>query len=109
MKVGMIVSNEPGYYEADWGGVRLENLYVVTTDDEMPDHPDGKRWLRLDPLTLIPFDTSLIDWGQMSEAEKAWLGGYHQEVWDTISPMLIDDDRQWLWEKCQLPGITIST
>ena len=109
MKVGMIVSNEPGYYEADWGGVRLENLYVVTTDDEMPDHPDGKRWLRLDPLTLIPFDTSLIDWGQMSEPEKAWLGGYHQEVWDTISPMLIDDDRQWLWEKCQLPGITIST
>ncbi len=109
MKVGMIVSNEPGYYEADWGGVRLENLYVVATDDEMPDHPDGKRWLRLDPLTLIPFDTSLIDWGQMSEAEKAWLGGYHQEVWDTISPMLIDDDRQWLWEKCQLPGITIST
>ncbi len=109
MKVGMIVSNEPGYYEADWGGVRLENLYVVATDDEMPDHPDGKRWLRLDPLTLIPFDTSLIDWGQMSEPEKAWLGGYHQEVWDTISPMLIDDDRQWLWEKCQLPGITIST
>ncbi len=109
MKVGMIVSNEPGYYEAGWGGVRLENLYVVVTDDEMPDHPDGKRWLRLDTLTLIPFDTSLIDWGEMSEAEKAWLGGYHQEVWDTISPMLTHDDRQWLWEKCQLPGVTIST
>ena len=108
MKVGMIVSNEPGYYEAGWGGVRLENLYVVATDDEMPDHPEGKLWLRLDPLTLIPFDTSLMDWGQMSEAEKAWLCGYHQEVWDTISPMLTDDDRQWLWEKCQLPGITIS-
>ena len=108
MKVGMIVSNEPGYYESGWGGVRLENLYVVTTDDEMPDHPDGKRWLCLDPLTLIHFDTSLIDWSQMPESEKAWLGGYHQKVWNTISPMLNEDDRRWLWEKCQLPGFVIS-
>ena len=108
MKVGMIVSNEPGYYESGWGGVRLENLYVVTTDDEMPDHPDGKRWLCLDPLTLIHFDTSLIDWSQMPESEKAWLGGYHQKVWNTISPMLNGDDRRWLWEKCQLPDFVIS-
>ncbi len=108
MRVGMIVSNEPGYYEAGWGGVRLENLYVVTTDDELPAHPDGKRWLRLDTLTLIPFDISLIDWDQMSIAETSWLGDYHQEVWNTISPMLDDEDRQWLWEKCRLPGVAIS-
>ena len=75
MKVGMIVSNEPGFYEAGWGGVRLENLYVVATDDEMPAQPDGKRWLRLDALTLIPFDTSLIDWEELSNAERLWLGG----------------------------------
>ena len=108
MKVGMIVSNEPGFYEAGWGGVRLENLYVLATDDEMPAQPDGKRWLRLDALTLIPFDTSLIDWEELSNAERLWLGGYHQEVWDTISPMLGDEDRQWLWGKCQVPGISIS-
>jgi len=41
MKVGMIVSNEPGYYESGWGGVRLENLYVVMTDENLPAHPDG--------------------------------------------------------------------
>ena len=108
MKVGMIVSNEPGYYESGWGGVRLENLYVVMTDEDLPDHPDGKRWFRMDPLTLIPFDTSLIDWRDMSESEKDWLGEYHQEVWDQISPLLGDDDGQWLWGKCQLPGITIT-
>ena len=104
MKVGMVVSNEPGYYEAGWGGVRLENLYVVAPDDEMPGHPDGKRWLRFDPLTLIPFDKALIDWDRLSEAEKSWLKGYHQRVWDTISPTLGDEDRRWLWEACQLPN-----
>ena len=108
MKVGMIVSNEPGYYESGWGGVRLENLYVVTTDEDLPDHPDGKRWFRMDPLTLIPFDTSLIDWSDMSEAEKDWLGKYHQEVWDKISPLLGDEESEWLWGKCQLPGIAMS-
>ena len=108
MKVGMFVSNEPGYYEAGWGGVRLENLYLVAADETLPEHPDGKRWLRLDPLTLIPFDTSLIDWDQMSDSEKTWLGEYHQEVWDKISQMLGDDDRRWLLEKCQIPGISIA-
>ena len=108
MKVGMIVSNEPGYYEPGWGGVRLENLYVVMTDEDLPDHPDGKRWFRMDPLTLIPFDTSLIDWSDMSKAEKDWLGEYHQEVWDKISPLLGDEESEWLWGKCQLPGIAMS-
>ena len=108
MRVGMIVSNEPGYYESGWGGVRLENLYVVMTDDDLPDHPDGKRWFRMDPLTLIPFDTSLIDWSDMAEAEKDWLGEYHQEVWDKISPLLGDEESQWLWGKCQVPGFTMS-
>ena len=108
MKVGMIVSNEPGYYESGWGGVRLENLYVVMTDDDLPDHPDGKRWFRMDPLTLIPFDTALIDWSDMAEAEKDWLGEYHQAVWDKISPLLGDEESQWLWGKCQVPGFTMS-
>ena len=27
LKPGMVVSNEPGYYEEGWGGIRLENLY----------------------------------------------------------------------------------
>jgi Xaa-Pro aminopeptidase len=108
MKVGMIVSNEPGYYESGWGGVRLENLYVVMTDDDLPDHPDGKRWFRMDPLTLIPFDTALIDWSDMAESEKDWLGEYHQEVWDKISPLLGDEESQWLWGKCQVPGFTMS-
>jgi len=108
MRIGMIVSNEPGYYEEGWGGIRLENLYVVAGDDTLPDHPDGRRWLRLDTLTLIPFDTTLMDWDQISESEKTWLGGYHQEIWDKISPMLGDDDRRWLLEKCELPGISIA-
>ena len=80
---------------------------MVAAAAPLPDLPDGSRWLRRATLTLIPFDTSLIDWGQMTETEKTWLAEYHQEVWDKISQMLGDDDRRWLLEKCQLPSISI--
>jgi Xaa-Pro aminopeptidase len=96
----MVVSNEPGYYEEGWGGIRLENLYVVVPDDDMLPHPSGKRWLRLETLTLIPFDKRLIDWSQLSDAEQAWLTRYHQQVEETIGPLLHADDRTWLQEAC---------
>jgi Xaa-Pro aminopeptidase len=100
LQAGMIVSNEPGYYEPGWGGIRLENLYVVVPADDMPPHPSGKRWLQLVPLTLIPFDKRLIDWALLSEAERAWLRRYHQQVLDTIGPLLDDAARSWLHEAC---------
>jgi Xaa-Pro aminopeptidase len=100
LQPGMIISNEPGYYEAGWGGIRLENLYVVTVDDSMPPHPSGKRWLRLEPLTLIPFDQRLVEWEQLTDAERHWLAWYHRQVWETIGPMLNEEDRAWLRDAC---------
>ena len=29
---GMVVTVEPGLYLADWGGIRLENMVIVTED-----------------------------------------------------------------------------
>ena len=102
LRIGMIVSNEPGYYEQGWGGIRLENLYVVALDEAAPPRSDGKRWLQFKPLTLIPFDKRLIDWGQLAASERAWLLHYHREVWDNIAPMLQGADREWLQEACAL-------
>ncbi|HJY81224.1 MAG TPA: M24 family metallopeptidase [Candidatus Binatia bacterium] len=101
LQVGMIVSNEPGYYEPGWGGIRLENLYVVTPDETLPAHPSGKRWLQLEPLTLIPFDQRLIDWSQLSADDRTWLAWYHRQVWETVGPMLSDADRAWLHAACE--------
>ena len=100
LKPGMVVSNEPGYYEEGWGGIRLENLYVVVRDDDMPPHPSGKGWLRFEPLTLIPFDQRLIDREQLSNVEASWLDAYHERVLQTMEPMLASDHRDWLREAC---------
>lgn len=74
---GMVTSIEPGFYKNGWGGIRLENLYLIVEDrvDE-----NGRQWLRFEPLTFIPFDQRLIELSMLSDSEKAWLDAYHTRV-----------------------------
>ena len=101
LQAGMVISNEPGYYENNWGGIRLENLYIVKKADNFPLHPGGKRWLCFEELTLIPFDRTLIDKNLLSAEELNWLYDYHGRVFSEISPMLDNtEDSQWLTWAC---------
>jgi Xaa-Pro aminopeptidase len=101
LQAGMVISNEPGYYENNWGGIRLENLYIVKKADNFPLHPGGKRWLCFEELTLIPFDRTLIDKNMLSAEELNWLYDYHGRVFSEISPMLDNtEDSQWLTWAC---------
>jgi Xaa-Pro aminopeptidase len=104
LEPGMIVSNEPGYYRAGWGGIRLENLYVVEEALGLPGHPGGKRWLRFSPLTVIPFDPALTDPERMAGEERAWLAAYHRYVWESLSPRLEEPHRAWLRRTCGVAG-----
>ena len=101
LQAGMVISNEPGYYENNWGGIRLENLYIVKKADNFPKHPGGKGWLCFEELTLIPFDRTLIDKNMLSAEELNWLYDYHGRVFSEISPMLDNtEDSQWLTWAC---------
>ena len=101
LQEGMVISNEPGYYENNWGGIRLENLYLVKKADKLPQHPGGKGWLCFEELTLIPFDRTLIDKNLLSAEELNWLYDYHGRVFSEISPMLDNtEDFQWLTWAC---------
>ena len=101
LQAGMVISNEPGYYENNWGGIRLENLYLVKKADKFPQHPGGKGWLCFEELTLIPFDRTLIDKNLLSAKELNWLYDYHGRVFSEISPMLDNtEDFQWLTWAC---------
>ena len=101
LQAGMVISNEPGYYENNWGGIRLENLYIVKKADKLPQHPGGKGWLCFEELTLIPFERTLIDKNLLSAEELNWLYDYHGRVFSEISPMLDNtEDFQWLTWAC---------
>ena len=75
IKAGMVLSNEPGYYQADCFGVRIENLLAVEKAD-VPAVPDGKAFLQFSYLTLIPIDATCIDVTMLDAAERQWVDAY---------------------------------
>jgi len=87
----MIFSIEPGYYEENWGGIRLENLVMVVP------HKDHRELLSLQPLTLAPFDRNLILSDNLSKAHRDWLNAYHQKVYNTLVNLLPLETQKWLW------------
>jgi Xaa-Pro aminopeptidase len=77
---GMIVSNEPGYYEPGNFGIRIENLL------EVAERPNG--YLGFRRLTYIPMQEKLMDKALMTDSELAWVNSYHAEVREKVMPLV---------------------
>lgn len=98
LKPGMVVSNEPGFYKTGAFGIRIENLQTVV---EVAGLPGDKPMLGFEPLTLAPIDRNLINTDMLTEAEKRWLDAYHQQVRETLLPVVDADTAAWLTEATQ--------
>ncbi|MBE9185053.1 aminopeptidase P family protein [Microcoleus sp. LEGE 07076] len=96
LEPGMVTSIEPGYYEPGWGGIRLENLYVVR---EMPSK-NGTAWYGFEPLTYIPFEQKLINVDRLSTTQLQWLNNYHTSVVEKLSPVFDATTIAWLKKAC---------
>ena len=72
---GMVVSNEPGYYEKDSFGIRIENLIYVKKQNK-------KKYF--ENLTMVPIDKELIIKSMLNENEKIWLNDYHKKVYNNL-------------------------
>jgi len=95
LDVGMILSNEPGYYRAGAYGVRIENLIVVKLAPQLPSG-DARAMFEFETITLAPIDLRLIDAGMLSQQEKNWLNSYHKTVYNKLLPLLNAATAQWL-------------
>ncbi|XP_027107686.1 aminopeptidase P2-like isoform X1 [Coffea arabica] len=93
---GMVVSNEPGYYEDHSFGIRIENLLFVKELDT-PNNYGGHAYLGFEKLTFVPIQTKLIEVSLLSDAEINWVNDYHKQVWEKVSTLLDGSARQWLW------------
>ena len=76
---GMIVSNEPGYYEDGQYGIRIENLIMAKEEGD---------WRGFENLTLCPYDINLIDKDLLKPDYVSHIDQYHQRCWTTLSPLL---------------------
>lgn len=97
MKVGMLTSNEPGFYKEDAYGIRIENL-IVCRDLETQDKPG---FLDFETVTLFPIDQQLIEKSMLSQEEKDWLNTYHEQVQEKLLPRLNEAEQEWLKNQCR--------
>lgn len=92
LEEGMITSDEPGYYLENEFGIRHENLVLCRKAEET----SFGQFMCFEPLTMVAFDLEGINPQEMTERERKLLNEYHQKVYKTISPYLVEDEKEWL-------------
>ena len=96
----MIITDEPGVYEAGEVGIRIENELECY---HKADNQYGT-FLAFRPLTFVPIATSPVVPGVLTRDELDWLNAYHREVFEKLAPRLNEEERDWLAKKCAAIG-----
>ena len=89
LKEGMIVSNEPGYYEKNKFGIRIENLIYVKKKC-------------FDNLTMAPIDKDMIDLKILNYKERNWINDYHKKVHNNLTKYMNKKENIELKKACSV-------
>ncbi len=93
---GMTITDEPGVYETDKLGIRIENELECV---ERAINQYG-RFLAFEPQTCAPIDTTAVLPEVFEKDQLAWLNSYHAFVYEKLSPRLTGKEQAWLAKKC---------
>jgi len=95
LREGMIISNEPGYYNAENFGIRIENLLVVQPAPMLPNSDPRDMW-EFETLTYVPINKKLIEINLLTSQEILWLNSYHNMVLVNLTPLIDLPTKEWL-------------
>ena len=88
---GMVISNEPGYYEKDNFGIRIENLIYVKKRNNKKIFQN---------LTLVPIEKELLEINLLNTKEKKWINDYHYKVFKSLKDYMYNNDLFELEKAC---------
>jgi len=87
IEIGMFFSDEPGYYEDGDFGIRIENVMMsvaATTDHQFSTY----QYMTFEMVSLVPFETTLIDFSLMTPKQLNYYNAYNQRIRDQVGPLL---------------------
>ncbi len=92
---GMVMSNEPAVYVEGQYGIRTENVVLV----EQWQFNKMNEFYRFRTFTLVPIDTSCVEWELLDAAQTQWVKDYNRSVYEKLAPLLGAETAQWLSDK----------
>jgi Xaa-Pro aminopeptidase len=97
MKLGMITTIEPGCYRPGEYGIRLENMVHTVLSQET----EFGRFFKFENLTFCPINTDMLEPSLLPPNQLEWLNTYHRDVLEKLSPLLNEEEQQWLKHECR--------
>ncbi|MBS1550049.1 MAG: aminopeptidase P family protein [Bacteroidetes bacterium] len=94
LMLGMVCSNEPGFYLENQYGIRHENLVAV----QLAETTEFGEFYQFETLTLCPFFKETIVKEILKEEEIAWLNAYHKTCEEKLGQYLEGDIKAWFLE-----------
>ncbi|CAG8652193.1 25766_t:CDS:10, partial [Racocetra persica] len=98
LQAGMTVTNEPGYYEDDKFGIRIETVLFVR-EVETPNNFGERGYLGFEHITYVPIQTSLVDVSLLSPIEHKWLNDFNAECLQKLEPLMTPNSPGLRWLK----------
>ena len=94
LEEGMLTSDEPGLYLEGKYGIRTENLLLC----KKAERNEYGQFMEFETVTLVPYEREAVLPEMLTREELEWLNRYHKKVYETIGPMLTEEERRWLKE-----------
>ena len=98
---GMIISDEPGYYETGKFGVRIENLVMAVEGEEN----EWGQFDYLEAITMCPYEKEAIVKELLTKEEIDQINAYHASVCEKVAPLVQDDPELLAFLKEQTAAI----
>lgn len=89
---GLVITDEPGIYFEGSHGIRLENELLCRKGVRN----EYGQFMYFETITFVPFDLDAIEPSIMTAEDKKLLNEYHAKVYETISPYLDEEEKEWL-------------
>ncbi|EFO95503.1 hypothetical protein CRE_09268 [Caenorhabditis remanei] len=103
MEAGQVVTLEPAFYEPEKYGVRIGSCYETVLTQSS--RSSGNPFLCFQPLTFIPFQTSILVKQILTPEEILWINRYHYRVFSEIGKILLEEEQfevhEWLRKACE--------
>ncbi|ALC44134.1 ApepP [Drosophila busckii] len=104
LQPNMFISNEPGYYQDGEFGIRIEDIVQIVPATCKYNFAN-RGALTFKTVTMCPKQTKMVIKELLTPEEVHLLNSYHQLVWDTLSPLLKNDNLTLAWLKKETKSI----